>query len=192
MTNKIDVFLDQAYAAYNQGHLEKAEALCRDVLAVEPTQGDALLLLGLIAYRSGALEPAAELLYQAVKLYPDIESYRLTLASVLQRQGRLAEALTMYQQVPGNPQGLAQQGFIFLDLGRTDDARKAFRQAVNLTPDLPETTISAVSQAVTASTTPASKSNKPGASSRLILVLPQVNGATAMLREALRLISSGS
>lgn len=138
MTNKIDVFLDQAYAAYNQGHLEKAEALCRDVLAVEPTQGDALLLLGLIAYRSGALEPAAELLYQAVKLYPDIESYRLTLASVLQRQGRLTEALTMYQQVPGNPQGLAQQGFIFLDLGRADDARKAFHQAVNLTPDLPE------------------------------------------------------
>ena len=138
MTNNIDVVLDQAYAAYNRGHLEKAEALCRDVLAAEPTQGDALLLLGLIAYRSGALEPAAELLYQAVKLYPDIDNYRLTLASVLQRQGRLNEALTMYQQVAGNPQGLAQQGLILLDLGRIDDARQAFHQALNLDPDLPE------------------------------------------------------
>ena len=74
MTNNIDAVLDQAYAAYNRGYLEKAEALCRDVLAAEPTQGDALLLLGLIAYRSGALEPAVELLYQAVKLYPDIDN----------------------------------------------------------------------------------------------------------------------
>ena len=138
MTNNLDIYLDEAFTAYNQGQYERAESLCRDVLSAQPENGDALFLLGLIAYRAGAFEPAETLLLQAVKLYPNIENYRLTLASVLQKQGRLDEALTHYQKYPEHPMGLTQQGFIYLQKNQTDFAKSAFEKALKLQPNLPE------------------------------------------------------
>ena len=138
MTNNWDIVLDQAFAAYNTGDFPHAEGLCREVLSAEPNHGDALFLMGLIAYRSGALEPAIDLMFRAVQSYPDIDNYRLTLASFLQKQGRLDEALTQYQKCPNHPMGLAQQGFIYLQKNQNDLGVKAFHRASELSPKLPE------------------------------------------------------
>ena len=54
MTNNLDTILNEAFSAYNSGHYDRAESLCRDVLSAEPASGDALYLLGLIAYQGGA------------------------------------------------------------------------------------------------------------------------------------------
>ena len=70
-------------------------------------------------------------------------------------------------------------------------AAKAF-SVPTATPSRPETTISAVSAARMASHMPPSKSNRPGASSRLIFLFFHSRGATAAEIEALRRISSGS
>ena len=138
MMNNLDLILDEAFSLYNAGQIEQAEDLTRQVLNAEPSHGDALFLLGLIAYQSGALEPAADLLFQAVKLYPDIENYTLTLASVLQKQGRLDEALTHYEKFPNNPKGLAQRGFIYLLKNQKDFANSAFKKALEFNPELAE------------------------------------------------------
>lgn len=138
MMSNLDIILDEAFSLYNGGQIEQAEDLTRQVLNAEPSHGDALFLLGLIAFQSGALEPAADLLFQAVKLYPDIENYTLTLASVLQKQGRLDEALTHYEKFPDNPKGLAQRGFIYLLKKQEDFARSAFKKALELMPSLAE------------------------------------------------------
>ena len=138
MTNNLDLYLDEAFTAYNQNQYDRAESLCRDVLSAQPENGDALFLLGLIAYRVGAFEPAETLLFQAVKLYPNIENYRLTLASVLQKQGRLDEALSHYQKYPEHPMGLTQQGLIYLQKNQADFAKSAFEKALKLQPNLPE------------------------------------------------------
>ncbi len=136
--SSLETLLDAAFDAYNQGEFEHAETLARDVLNAEPAHGDALYLLGLIAYRAGALDPAADLLYQAVKLYPDTPSYQLTLASVLQKQGRLDEALSYYDRFPDHPMGRAQAGFIYLLKNQISFAESAFQKALSLQPDLPE------------------------------------------------------
>ena len=136
--SSLETLLDAAFDAYNQGEFEHAETLARDVLNAEPAPGDALYLLGLIAYRAGALDPAADLLYQAVKLYPDTPSYQLTLASVLQKQGRLDEALSYYDRFPDHPMGRAQAGFIYLLKNQISFAESAFQKALSLQPDLPE------------------------------------------------------
>ena len=60
------------------------------------------------------------------------------------------------------------------------------------TPDLPETAISRLSAARTPCAASPAKSNSPGVSIKLILVLPQAKGATAVQTDTLRLISSGS
>lgn len=136
--SSLETLLDAAFDAYNQGEFEHAETLARDVLNAEPAHGDALYLLGLIAYRAGALDPAADLLYQAVKLYPDTPSYQLTLASVLQKQGRLDEALSYYDRFPDHPMGRVQAGFIYLLKNQISFAESAFQKALSLQPDLPE------------------------------------------------------
>ena len=138
MMNNLDLILDQAFQAYNTKDFLQAETLCRQVLSAQPNHGDALFLMGLIAYVSSSFEPAIEFLFQAVKAYPQIENYRLTLASVLQKQGRLNEALNHYQKCPNHPMGLTQQGFIYLQKNQGDFAKSAFDKALTLNPDLPE------------------------------------------------------
>ncbi len=126
----IDSSLDIAFEAYNQNQFEVAEEMVRDVLTVSPTNGDALYLLGLIAYRSNALEPAEKLLYEAVKLYPQSQQYTLALAGVLQKAGRLDEALSFYEKYKENPLVLSQIGYIYLQKGQADFAKSAFDEAI--------------------------------------------------------------
>ena len=130
--NEIDNFLDAAFSAYNDGHFDEAEELVRRVLNIEPTHGDGLYLLGLIAFQSGALDPASDLLYQAVKLYPQQDNYALALASVLQKQGRLDEALSFYEKYKDNPLVLAQMGMIYATKGQNEWAYSAFSKAIEL------------------------------------------------------------
>ncbi|MGN1063229.1 MAG: tetratricopeptide repeat protein [Alphaproteobacteria bacterium] len=139
--NEIDALLDTAFADYNAGRYEQAEALTRRVLSIEPTHGDALYLLGLIALNAGALEPAAGLLYQGVKLYPNMPGYALALASVLHKQGRLEEALSFYEKHKENPQVLAQIGLIYAAKGQDEWAKSAFLEALKKDEGLTEAVI---------------------------------------------------
>ena len=60
------------------------------------------------------------------------------------------------------------------------------------TPEVAQTTINALSTALNAPLTSATKSAKPGVSMKLILVLRHSTGAKVAFTETLRLISSGS
>ncbi len=130
--NDIDTLLDTAFDHYNAGDFEMAEEIGRRVLSIEPAHGDGLYLLGLIAFQSGALEPASELLYQAVKLYPSSDNYALSLASVLQKQGRYDEALSFYEKHKENPIVLTQMGLIYAQKGQIEWATSAFHKALEL------------------------------------------------------------
>ena len=132
--NDLENSLNTAFEAYNNHCFEMAEELAREVLTVTPTNGDALYLLGLIAYRAGALEPAEKLLYDAVKLYPKQENYALALGSILQKEGRLDEALSFYSKYPQNAAAVAQEGYIYLQKGQNDFALSAFQKARTLDP----------------------------------------------------------
>ena len=138
MTNKIDVTLDKAFELFNQGSLDAAESLARDVIIVSPTHGDALYLLGLIAYRRGALEPAADLLFQTLQMYPQIENYQLAFAEVLRAQGHLDEALSYYEKVKASPEVKTEMGLIYLMQGKKQQAEQFFTEALkenaNLAP----------------------------------------------------------
>lgn len=138
MTNNVDILLNKAFSAYNDGDFETAESLTREALNQNSGQGDALYLLGLIAFQAKAFDAASDLLYQAVRLYPDIAIYQLTLASVLQAQGRLDEALSYYDKHQDNALSWTQKGNIFLLKKQVSFARSAFEKALTLHPDLPE------------------------------------------------------
>lgn len=128
----LDEMLDQAFWAYNQKDYDAAEDLARQVLTIAPAQGDGLYLLGLIASKMGAYEPAEKLLYQAVQLYPDNKQYKLSLGFILEKQGRLDEALSFYEAYKEDAFVLAEIGFIYLQKGQPDFAKSAFDKSLFL------------------------------------------------------------
>ncbi len=128
----VDLLLDNAFLAYNQKEYDKAEECVRQALVLSPTNGDGLYLLGLIAIKSNAFEPAEKLLYQAVQFYPENKGYQLSLAFVLEKQGRLDEALSFYEHFKEDAFALAQIGLIYLKKGQADFAKSAFDKALTL------------------------------------------------------------
>ena len=136
MTNNIDKVLDTAFEAFNQGNLDIAEGLARDVIIMSPTHGDALYLLGMIAYRRGALESAADLLHQAIQMYPNIENYQLVFAEVLRAQGHLDEALSWYTKVKESPEVKTEMGLIYLMQEKRELAAQFFSEALKEKADI--------------------------------------------------------
>ncbi len=130
--SSLDAMLDRAFDAYNQKDYDEAEDFARQVLAISPVQGDGLYLLGLIAIQKGAYEPAEKLLYQAVQLYSDNKQYKLSLGFVLEKQGRLDEALSFYEPYKDDAFVLAEIGFIYLQKGQADFAKSAFDKSLTL------------------------------------------------------------
>ena len=132
--SQIDSLLDTAFASFNQKDFDYAEELARNVLTLSPTNGDALYLLGLIASRMNAYEPAEKLLYQAVQLYPENMNYKTSLGFVLEKQGRLDEALSFYEEYKDDAFVLSQIGFIYLQKGLYDFANSAFEKSLSINP----------------------------------------------------------
>ena len=130
MMNKIDEILDRAFEAFNAENMRMAESLCREAMAISPTHGDALYLLGLIAYREKALTVAADLLHEALELYPDIQNYQLAFAEVLRAQGHLDEALSLYRKMMQDPKVRTEMGLIYLSQGKKKEANQCFREAL--------------------------------------------------------------
>ena len=101
-----------------------------------PSSGDGLYLLGLIAAKKNAFEPAEKLLYQAVQLYPENKQYKLSLGFILEKQGRLDEALSFYEPFKEDAYVLAQIGFIYLQKGLLDFAKSAFDKGLSLNEEV--------------------------------------------------------
>ncbi|MGO9356948.1 MAG: tetratricopeptide repeat protein [Xanthobacteraceae bacterium] len=86
------------------GRLDKAEALCRDALAVDPHHADALIQLGQIARQRGDRAAAFEAFRTAATAHPDRMDLKLETVSELRELGRLDEAeqfchLRVYEQL---------------------------------------------------------------------------------------------
>lgn len=98
----------QALHLCQTGQLREAEALYREVLAVNPANADALNNLGLIAVQGGRLEEACSCFQRAIEAAPNHALFHLNLGNVLQ------------------------------DLQRNEEARRAFRRSIQLNPDMPQ------------------------------------------------------
>ncbi len=97
--------LQSAVDHYNAGRIKEAEALYRQILAVEPGHADALHLLGVVEFRNGRPDEAIRLIGQALAINPAVPDFWNNVAAVL------------------------------LTLGRYDHAAKSAKQAIELKPD---------------------------------------------------------
>jgi tetratricopeptide (TPR) repeat protein len=133
--------LEEAVALDQRGNLAAAMAGYEKVLAREPRNFDALLLLGRAHCRQGQFVRGAELLGQAVSIAPHNGQAHHLLGMALNRLGRPQEALASFERAaaadPSNVMAVVNMADALAALGRPAEALVQFDNALALDPRNP-------------------------------------------------------
>ncbi len=130
-----------AHAAqfHQQGNLAAAEQLYHQVLAVNPTEPNALHMLGVLAYQKGKLLEAIGWFQKAVAVAPSATMFHVNLAAAHAALGQWPEAAGSYAQAmryePQSAMLHARLGMALKELGRLADAESSYRVALGLEPN---------------------------------------------------------
>jgi protein O-GlcNAc transferase len=127
---------------HQTGRLAEAEALLRQILAVQPNHADAFHILGIIAHQAGRDDLAGELIRQAIVFNPNNPVAHSNLGNALVAQGHLDEAIAAYRRAlqlkPDYPEAHNNLGSALRDRGHLDEAIAACRRALQIKPDFAE------------------------------------------------------
>jgi tetratricopeptide (TPR) repeat protein len=125
------------FAHVQSGRFAEAELCCQQALTLDEQHPDALHLLGVLCFHAQQPDAAVEWIGRAVQRAPKAE-YLLSLATVLERQGRLEEARQHYGRalsLKPDDKGLWNHiGNLLWQLGHKDDAALHLQQALKLNP----------------------------------------------------------
>ena len=140
----INVF-QQALRHHQSGQLEQAKVLYQRLLQQQPRHSDACHLLGMIASQQGQHAEAETWIRRALHENPQATqagAYWSNLAVVVQRQGRLQEALEMYDTIfkiqPTLVDSRNNYGLLLQELNRLPEALASFQKALQLRPGFPD------------------------------------------------------
>jgi tetratricopeptide (TPR) repeat protein len=121
------------------GRLAKAEELCRQVLARQPRNIEAMRLLASIASQMGALSEAELLLESAVVFDPDNTQVRVDYVQLLRRRQKFKESLDQAGQLlataPDNPQLKSLYAIESMQMGDYDTALEFFDSVLQQLPN---------------------------------------------------------
>jgi len=127
---------------FNTGRLAEADVICRQIVAAQPNNADALNLLGLIAGQLGRGQESVDFLRRAMAANPREPAYAQNLGLYFLAQRQFDEAIAMGRRaVAINPNSAATHGtlgYILQQAKRTDEAVASLRQALKLRPEYPE------------------------------------------------------
>jgi tetratricopeptide (TPR) repeat protein len=125
--------------AYLQNN-NPAQALvtAKRAVAVKPDYPEAILLVGELNLRAGDAQSVASAMEDLLKKHPNLAPAQLLLAGAYQSLGRLDDsAAVIREQIKSSPQvadGYFRLGLILRQQNKTDEARKAFEKALELSP----------------------------------------------------------
>lgn len=131
-----------------EGKTREAAQLCRRILAADPEQFDAYLLLGLIHAAGGDLVEAARSMGHAVKLKPRDPRALSNLGNVLHAMGQFQEALLFFETALSVDQGAPvvwyNRGLVLWNMRRFEDSLASFNRALDFGLDYPEAQLARV------------------------------------------------
>ena len=131
--------LTQAVAAHRSGQIERAEHLYREVLEDNPTNADALHLLGVALHQRGQSSAAIGWIEQALRIRPGTVSYLRNLGAVYRAAGSPRRAVTVLRQAlqisPDDVATLFNLGNALRDSEEANPAAQCFRRVLALAPD---------------------------------------------------------
>ena len=133
---------DLALQYHQAGRLTDAEAIYRQILAVQPQHADALHLLGVIAQQAGHSEIAIQMIGQALAVNPHNPAAHTNLGCALRGQGRMEEAIAAFRQAcrlaPNLPEAHENLGNTLKECGRYEEAVSAYLGLVQCSPTYAE------------------------------------------------------
>lgn len=134
--------LQQAVQLQQQGQLPPAQALYRQVLALDPHQFDALHLLGVIARQQGEHGAAIDLIGRALAVDGTQARAHANLGVALLDAGRAQDALDSHERAialqPGYAMAWSNRGNALRRLQRPAEALHSYQRALALQPNYPE------------------------------------------------------
>jgi tetratricopeptide (TPR) repeat protein len=120
--------------------LESAATLYREVLSREPTHGEALHLLGMVAMQQGDLKLAVQLHERALAVRPDTAAYHYHLGLALQQLAHYAKAADAFRRAarlqPGYAEAEHSLGLALAKVNRHEEAIAAHLRALQANPQL--------------------------------------------------------
>ena len=134
----VDVLLQRALAAHQQGRVDEAERGYREVLAREPGNAIATHYLGLVAWQRADLVEAERLMGAAIAANAAIPDFHNNLGLLLRDTWRLEEAIAAFRTAlavdPAWFEAHNNLGLAFEGAGRWDQAVAAYRDAIAREP----------------------------------------------------------
>jgi protein O-GlcNAc transferase len=129
-------------ALLQQGRLADAEKLVQDILQRQPSNFEALHLLGVIALQTGRIDGSLGLFAKAIRINPKVPAAHCNLAAALQRLGRHKEAVASFGKAialkPDFAEAYNDRGNALRQLRRFDEALANCDRAIALKPDFAE------------------------------------------------------
>lgn len=134
--------LKAALTLHQQGLLDQAEVIYREILQSQPQHFDALQLLAMAAAQRKNSAVALELFDQALKINPHHASLLNNRGNTLRDLKRYAEALENIERAlkikPDHIEALCNRGLLLQDLKRPHEALKSYEHALTINPDYAE------------------------------------------------------
>jgi tetratricopeptide (TPR) repeat protein len=125
-----------------QKDYDGAIAILKEVLAKNPTDSNALYLVGLSYSKKQMYAEAVNALAQVVQQVPKFAPAQFELAICYQNQGEKEKALACYEKAieldPDNPDAVYNAGLILFGMSRAEEAMADFEKALRIRPADPE------------------------------------------------------
>ena len=124
---------------FQAGRLSEAEAIFRQILAVDPDNAAALQLLGCIAHETGRHDQAFAFFSQAIQGNPADPFLHFNLGVSLEEQGKAHEAMVCYRKAlelnPNYAEAYNNMGTVLHAQGKPSDAVSYYHKALALSPN---------------------------------------------------------
>jgi tetratricopeptide (TPR) repeat protein len=131
--------LSDAWQAYQAGDVDRAEQICRRLIAAEERHTGALFLLGLVEHHRGRTGAAIEVLRRLVRLRPNYAEAHNNLGNALAAEGRIKEAERALREAtrlkPTYVEAHNNLGNVLREQRRLDEAVASYKQSLELKPD---------------------------------------------------------
>ena len=137
---RVAATFQQALEWQQRGDLTRADAVCAELLHLQPSHADGWHLRGLLALQSGQYERGAALIGQSLVLNPRQPAAEANLGTALLQSKRADQALEHFERAlalgPHSAATLYGRGSALLLLERFDAALADFDRVLTLVPDL--------------------------------------------------------
>ncbi|MEM9062368.1 MAG: tetratricopeptide repeat protein [Pseudomonadota bacterium] len=130
--------LQEAIAAHQNGDLEAAGPIYKEILNHDPEQADALHFAGLLAHQAGDDEQGVTLIKRSLEIHPGNAGAHNNLGNIYKRAGQVGEAIDCYHAALGIDQRHADTwnnfGVLLRVSERYEEAERALQSAVAVDP----------------------------------------------------------